>query len=174
METGSEWAQNKKVVDLSTKDVRSAVSLDFFLSFFLFCEAKSICSLSIPRKQFSLYLQVPKGFPFFSVDFGLQGGFAHVVEDEKNFPGYFGRVCVIYKCEFNFLRKRKKTSAAFSHFSLDFQEICGGMLELGPELWRKPHKENFETQREKVLKFARMWKPFDWTHKIQRMEEESD
>ena len=29
MDTGSEWAQNKKVVDLSQKDVRSAVSLWF-------------------------------------------------------------------------------------------------------------------------------------------------
>ena len=29
MDTGSEWAQNKKVVDLSQKGVRSAVSLWF-------------------------------------------------------------------------------------------------------------------------------------------------
>ena len=29
MDTGSEWAQNKKVVDLSQKDVRSAVSILF-------------------------------------------------------------------------------------------------------------------------------------------------
>ena len=39
-----------------------------------------------------LIWQVPKGFPYFSVDFGLQGGFAHVIEDEKDFPFYFGRV----------------------------------------------------------------------------------
>ena len=31
MDTGSEWAQNKKVVDLSQKDVRSAVSIYGFL-----------------------------------------------------------------------------------------------------------------------------------------------
>lgn len=35
---------------------------------------------------------VPKGFPYFAVDFGLQGGFAHVIEDEQNFPAYFGKV----------------------------------------------------------------------------------
>ncbi len=29
MDTGSEWAQNKKVVDLSKKDIRSAVSCLF-------------------------------------------------------------------------------------------------------------------------------------------------
>ena len=42
-------------------------------------------------------LQVPKGFPYFAVDFGLQGGFAHIIEDENHFPHYFGRVsfCVV-------------------------------------------------------------------------------
>jgi len=38
---------------------------------------------------------VPKGFPYFAVDFGLQGGFAHVIEDETHFPHYFGRVSSI-------------------------------------------------------------------------------
>lgn len=37
-------------------------------------------------------LQVPKGFSYFSVDFGMQGGYAHVIEDERSFPAYFGRV----------------------------------------------------------------------------------
>ena len=40
-----------------------------------------------------LILQIPKGFPYFAVDFGLQGGFAHVIEEERSFPPYFGRVC---------------------------------------------------------------------------------
>ena len=31
MDTGSEWAQNKKVVDLSQKDVRKAVSFALLL-----------------------------------------------------------------------------------------------------------------------------------------------
>uniref|UniRef100_F7F6Q2 CWF19-like protein 2 n=1 Tax=Ornithorhynchus anatinus TaxID=9258 RepID=F7F6Q2_ORNAN len=34
---------------------------------------------------------VPKGLPYFSVDFGLQGGFAHVIEDRHKFPHYFGK-----------------------------------------------------------------------------------
>ena len=41
-----------------------------------------------------LHLQVPPGFPYFSVDFGLDGGFAHVIEDEQLFPHYFGKVWV--------------------------------------------------------------------------------
>lgn len=35
---------------------------------------------------------IPKGLPFFSVEFGLDGGFAHVIEDEDLFPFYFGKV----------------------------------------------------------------------------------
>lgn len=81
---------------------------------------------------------VPKGFPYFSVDFGIDGGFAHVIEDEQLFPHYFGK------------------------------EILGGMLNLEPQLWRRPHKENFDSQRKKVLEFAEQWKPFDWTKNIDR------
>ncbi|XP_005100539.1 CWF19-like protein 2 [Aplysia californica] len=102
-EVGPEWADNKKLIDLSKKDVRRAI---------------------------------PKGFPYFAVDFGLQGGFATVIEDEATFPAYFGR------------------------------EIVGGMIDAEPTLWRKPHKENFESQRNKVLQFEQWWKPYDWTQNV--------
>ncbi|XP_016848146.2 CWF19-like protein 2 isoform X1 [Anolis carolinensis] len=100
MESDEEWSMNKKLIDLSSKDVRKSV---------------------------------PKGLPYFSVDFGLQGGFAHVIEDQHKFPIYFGK------------------------------EIIGGMLDLEPRLWRKGLRENFEDQRKKVLQFAQRWKPFDFT-----------
>ncbi|KAF1566160.1 CWF19-like protein 2, partial [Eudyptes schlegeli] len=58
MESDEEWSVNKKLIDLSSKDVRKSV---------------------------------PKGLPYFSVDFGLQGGFAHVIEDQHKFPHYFGK-----------------------------------------------------------------------------------
>ncbi|NXK89961.1 C19L2 protein, partial [Formicarius rufipectus] len=58
MESDEEWSMNKKLIDLSSKDVRKSV---------------------------------PKGLPYFSVDFGLQGGFAHVIEDLHSFPYYFGK-----------------------------------------------------------------------------------
>ncbi|NXI52137.1 C19L2 protein, partial [Chloroceryle aenea] len=58
MESDEEWSVNKKLIDLSSKDIRKSV---------------------------------PKGFPYFSVDFGLQGGFAHVIEDQHKFPHYFGK-----------------------------------------------------------------------------------
>ncbi|XP_076832456.1 CWF19-like protein 2 [Brachyhypopomus gauderio] len=76
---------------------------------------------------------VPRGLPYFSVDFGLQGGFAHVIENEHKFPPYFGK------------------------------EVLGGMLDLEPRRWRKPIRENFDDQRKKVLQFSQWWKPFDCT-----------
>ncbi|XP_015496272.1 CWF19-like protein 2 [Parus major] len=102
MESDEEWSMNKKLIDLSSKDIRKSV---------------------------------PKGLPYFSVDFGLQGGFAHVIEDQHNFPHYFGK------------------------------EIIGGMLDLEPRLWRKGVRQNFEEQRKKVLQFAQWWKPYDFTKK---------
>lgn len=103
LECESEWAQNKKLVDLSKKGLRSSV---------------------------------PRGLPYFCVDFGLQGGFAHVIEDEKDFPAYFGK------------------------------EVVGGMLDLEPRLWLKQQRENFEEQRKKVLEFTKWWKPYDWTERL--------
>ncbi|XP_049634506.1 CWF19-like protein 2 [Suncus etruscus] len=100
MESDEEWSMNKKLIDLSSKDIRKSV---------------------------------PRGLPYFSVDFGLQGGFAHVIEDQHKFPHYFGK------------------------------EVIGGMLDLEPRLWRKGLRESFEDQRRKALQFAQWWKPFDFT-----------
>ncbi|TNN32350.1 CWF19-like protein 2 [Liparis tanakae] len=100
LDCDEEWAMNKKVVDLSSKDIRHAV---------------------------------PRGLPYFAVDFGLQGGFAHVIENEQKFPHYFGK------------------------------EVVGGMMDLEPRRWRKMIRENFDDQRKKVLQFAQWWKPYDCT-----------
>nr|XP_033805038.1 CWF19-like protein 2 isoform X2 [Geotrypetes seraphini] len=100
MESDEEWSMNKKLIDLSSRDIRKSV---------------------------------PKGLPYFSVNFGLQGGYAHVIEDKYKFPHYFGK------------------------------EIVGGMLDLEPRLWRKAIRENFDDQRKKVLQFAQWWKPYDFT-----------
>lgn len=62
LESDSEWAHNKKLIDTSKK---------------------------------GLIGSIPKGLPYFSVEFGLDGGFAHVVEDEHLFPQYFGKVSIM-------------------------------------------------------------------------------
>ncbi|KAH0556521.1 CWF19-like protein 2 [Cotesia glomerata] len=78
---------------------------------------------------------IPKGLPYFAVNFGTQGGFAHVIEDEKLFPRNFA------------------------------QEIIGGMLDLDSHMWRKPRKEKFDEQKKKVMEFADQWRKYDCTGK---------
>ena len=77
--------------------------------------------------------KIPKGLPYFAVDFGLTGGFAHVIEEEGQFPIYFGR------------------------------EILGGMLDADPYLWRKPKEESFGEQMKRSIEFEKQYKTFDWT-----------
>ncbi|XP_037082379.1 CWF19-like protein 2 [Pollicipes pollicipes] len=76
---------------------------------------------------------VPKGLPYFFVDFGLQPGFAHVVEDEELFPATFA------------------------------EEVIGGMLELEPSAWRRSRNESLDEQRKKVMEFSKHWGPHDFT-----------
>lgn len=116
MECDEEWAMNKKVVDLSSKDIRQAVSSCFVFYFFVFLRltnqyltsgavraAHGVPSLWIQHVPLVINhllngSQVPRGLPYFAVDFGLQGGFAHVIENEQKFPSYFGKVSVHVSC----------------------------------------------------------------------------
>ena len=79
---------------------------------------------------------VPAGLPYFFVDFGLDGGYAHIIEDASKFPHYFAK------------------------------EVIGGLLDVEPRLWLKPPKDNTENQKSKALKLSSWWKPYDWTHKL--------
>ena len=85
---------------------------------------------------------VPKGLPYFHVDFGLQNGFAHVVEDEAYFPSKFA------------------------------QEIIGGMLDVEPRIYKNPKRENFDSQKQRVMQFGRKWKDYDFTKKCQSSDSE--
>ncbi|XP_054260957.1 CWF19-like protein 2 homolog isoform X2 [Macrosteles quadrilineatus] len=78
---------------------------------------------------------VPKGLPYFAVDFGLDSGYAHVIEDEQLFPLNFA------------------------------QEIIGGMLDLDHSKWRKQRRQTFEEQSKKVIQLSKLWSPFDITKK---------
>ncbi|EDV99985.1 CWF19-like protein 2 homolog [Drosophila grimshawi] len=71
------------------------------------CINKQLISL----KHKSLRAGIPKGLPYLWVNFGMESGFAHVIEDQERFPANFA------------------------------QEIIGGMLDLNAKSWRKPHKE---------------------------------
>lgn len=74
---------------------------------------------------------VPNGLSYFMVEFERDKGYAHVIEDEELFPKNFA------------------------------EEIIAGMLDLNHDTWRRPRKENFDQQREKVLRFSEMWKKYE-------------
>ena len=76
---------------------------------------------------------IPKGLPYFHVDFGMDAGFAHMIEDEGAWNRRFGH------------------------------EVVGGMVDVEARLMRNPPTEQFQEQKMKVIKFANVWKEFDWT-----------
>ena len=90
----------------------------------------------IDTRQKGVRSSIPVGLPYFYVEFGLDGGYAHVIEDSSKFPRYFGK------------------------------EVCGGMMDTEPQLWLKPHRESFERQKLKVLQLSEWWKPYDWTQRL--------
>ncbi|XP_062515111.1 CWF19-like protein 2 [Corticium candelabrum] len=90
----------------------------------------------IDTRHKELRQSVPRGFPYFSVEFGLDGGYAHVIENEANFPLYFGK------------------------------EIIGGMLELDPRLWRKPLRESADQQNHRAQQIGKTWEKYDWTKRL--------
>ncbi|VDN91653.1 unnamed protein product [Brugia pahangi] len=76
---------------------------------------------------------IPKGFSYFAVDFGLQPGYAHVIENENRFPQNFAH------------------------------EIIGGMMNLERRVWRMNENLIMEEQRANTIELKRLWEPFDWT-----------
>ncbi|KRX93308.1 CWF19-like protein 2 -like protein [Trichinella pseudospiralis] len=76
---------------------------------------------------------IPAGFSYFVVYFGLEGGMAHIIENESLVPSWFG------------------------------QEVIGGMLGLEYNQWRKPVNELLEEQVKRVAAFKKQLKEFDST-----------
>ena len=94
-----EWAQNKKLIDLRNKDIRTGV---------------------------------PKGLPYFNVSFGMQEGYAHVIEDEKLFPKNFA------------------------------EQILGNILDLDHNRWRKPQFQTKDQQDTRVKNFLKLWASYEF------------
>ena len=79
---------------------------------------------------------IPDNFAFFHVDFNLEGGYAHVIEDTAQFKVTFGR------------------------------GIIAGMLDLEPRLYLNPAREDHAAQRLRVVDFKPLYEPFDWTAQL--------
>jgi hypothetical protein len=76
MDSEKEWSDNKKLIELSK-----------------------------PQYAGNIRKAVPKGFPYFAINFGLQPGYVHVVENKEIFPDTFAQVCSFLICEINNLCK---------------------------------------------------------------------
>lgn len=74
-----------------------------------------------------------KNLPYFHVWCGLDKGYGHVIENSSKFPHWFGK------------------------------EIIAGMLDLGPELWRKPKYYHQGENHQRIQEFLKAWEKWDWT-----------
>lgn len=91
----------------------------------------------IDTSQKGLRSSIPKNFPYFHVEFGLNKGFVHVIDDETQFKSSFGL------------------------------NVIRGMLQSQDEnMYRKRQYEAMDIQKEAVSAFARDWEPFDWTKQL--------
>jgi hypothetical protein len=112
-------------VQVPTKD--GALLPAFFKKAILDCDVQWAQNKKlVDTRQKSLRRSVPQGLPYFSVEFGTDGGFAHVIEEEKLFKRYFGL------------------------------EVVGGVIDCDVNLWRNPEKETPEGLRYKKRKFEKL------------------
>ncbi|CAI9118271.1 OLC1v1019814C1 [Oldenlandia corymbosa var. corymbosa] len=92
----------------------------------------------IDTSQKGLRASIPKNFPYFHVEFGLDKGFVHVIDDETQFKSNFGL------------------------------NVIRGMLRLPAEDMHSRRKhESIEVQKQSVASFAQDWSPFDWTKQLE-------
>ncbi|RUP49010.1 hypothetical protein BC936DRAFT_143484 [Jimgerdemannia flammicorona] len=43
------------------------------------------------------------------------------------------------------------------------QEIIAGILDLSPDMWRRPKKQNPKDNHRRLQQFLKGWKKWDWT-----------
>lgn len=90
----------------------------------------------IPTKG-NLHQVIPENFAYFHVEFGLDRGFAHVIDDESKFSAGFGL------------------------------NVIRGMLQLREEdMHRRRRHESMDNQKQAVANFMKDWEPFDWTKQL--------
>ena len=101
------------------------------------CETEWSDNIKLVKlKDRNISRSIPKGLPYFHVDFGLDNGFAHVIEEEEQWNRRFGH------------------------------EVVGGMLDVEARTMRNPPGEPFEAQKAKVIQFGEIWGKFDWTKSL--------
>lgn len=80
---------------------------------------------------------IPAHFAYFMVQFGMDSGFAHHIEEKSNFSSNFGR------------------------------EVVGGILQLPEETYMGRAKPRpLDKEKRQVAEFKEAWTPFDWTRSL--------
>ena len=91
----------------------------------------------IDTTEKELQASIPQDFPYFHVQFGLNKGFLHVIDNEDEFKSSLG---------INVIR---------------------GMLQLPVEdMHGQRRYDSVEVQKEAVKSFVQDWEPFDWTKQL--------
>lgn len=76
------------------RDVGDVAAI-YFKKALLECEAEwSMNKKVVDLKGKNIRKGIPKGLPYFWIDFGMEPGFAHVIEDQQLFPRNFAEVCM--------------------------------------------------------------------------------
>jgi len=99
-------------------------------------EEWSVNKKLIDTSEKGLWKSVPNNFPFFSVEFGEMGGFAHVIEDQRMFRPQWGK------------------------------EILCGMLGEPAQLVLRAKRAPVHVERQRVEEFKKGWHRFDWTRRL--------
>ncbi|TPX36672.1 hypothetical protein SmJEL517_g01192 [Synchytrium microbalum] len=87
----------------------------------------------IDTSKYGFRKSMVKNLPYFHVWLDPNKGYGHVIENDKEWPEYFGK------------------------------SVLASMMDLPPDKWRKPRRMNRDEVPEIVKRFEDQWKPFDWT-----------
>lgn len=91
----------------------------------------------IDTKKKGLRGSIPPDFPYFNVEFGLTGGYVHVIDDERRFNRNLGR------------------------------DVMVSLLCLPQErMHQKPRRETGAGFVRQASEFLKKWEPFDWTKQL--------
>lgn len=93
-------------------------------------------NLSLQYRDFRR--SVPKNFAYFNVEFGLEGGYAHVIEDSAQFPQHFGH------------------------------GILCGLSGEPSELVLRQRRQSRQQEMQRVQEFRTAWRKYDWTRILKK------
>lgn len=81
---------------------------------------------------------IPENFSYFHVEFGLDKGFVHVIDEDSNFQSGFGL------------------------------NVVRGLLRLPEEdMYRRRRHESTDKQQQGVARFSQDWQRYDWTRELE-------